>query len=60
MATWLKRGATAEGRADTDRKVRDVVESTLADIDQRGDAAIRDLSIKFDNWDRDDYRLTEA
>jgi sulfopropanediol 3-dehydrogenase len=60
MATWLKRGATAEGRADTDRKVHDVVESTLADIDQRGDAAIRDLSIKFDNWDRDDYRLTEA
>ena len=58
MAIWLKRGSTAEARADLDRKVRDVVESTLADIETRGDAAIRDLSVKFDHWDRDDYRLT--
>ena len=59
MATWLKRGSTAAARADLDRKVRDVVETTLADIEARGDAAIRDLSVKFDNWDRDDYRLSE-
>ncbi|MDO6710684.1 histidinol dehydrogenase [Aliiglaciecola sp. 2_MG-2023] len=58
MAVWLKRGATAEVKADADRKVRDIVESTLADIDQRGDAAVRDLSIKFDGWDREDYRLS--
>lgn len=58
MAEWLKRGATAETRAETDRKVRDVVEATLADIETRGDAAIRELSVKFDGWDRDDYRLT--
>ena len=58
MAIWLKRGSTAEARADLDRKVRDVVEATLADIETRGDAAIRDLSVKFDHWDRDDYRLT--
>ena len=60
MAIWLKKGAAAEQRADTDRQVRNVVEATLADIEHRGDAAIRDLSIKFDNWDREDYRLTEA
>ena len=53
MAEYLKRGATAEAKADTDRKVRDTVEATLADIDARGDAAVRDLSIKFDNWDRE-------
>src|SRR5687767_6050377 len=58
MANWLKRGATAEVRADLDRKVRDTVETILADIAQRGDTAVRDLSIKFDGWDRDDYRLT--
>jgi sulfopropanediol 3-dehydrogenase len=58
MAEWLKRGATAETRADADRKVRDTVESILADIQARGDAAVRDLSVKFDNWDRDSYRLT--
>lgn len=60
MATWLKRGAAAEYKADVDRKVRDIVEGTLADIEARGDAAVRDLSIKFDNWDREDYRLTDA
>ena len=58
MAEWLKRGATAEAKADSDRKVRDTVEAILADIAARGDSAVRDLSIKFDNWDRDSYRLT--
>ena len=52
MAEWLKRGATAETKADTDRNVRDNVEAILADIDTRGDAAVRELSIKFDNWDQ--------
>ena len=58
MAEWLKRGATAETRADNDRKVRDTVETILADITARGDAAVRELSVKFDGWDRDDYRLS--
>ena len=60
MAQHLKRGATAEAKADADRKVRDIVESTLADIEARGDAAVRDLSNKFDGWDREDYRLSQA
>lgn len=59
MAEWLKRAVTAEVRADLDRKVRDVVEATLADIEKRGDAAVRELSVKFDGWDRDDYRLSQ-
>ena len=58
MAEWLKRGATSEAKADTDRKVRDTVEGILADIQARGDDAVRELSIKFDGWDRDDYRLS--
>ena len=37
MAEWLKRGATAETKADSDRKVRDTVEGILADIRNRGD-----------------------
>lgn len=58
MAIYLKRGAAAEVRAEADRKVRDIVEATLADIEARGDAAVRDLSIKFDRWDRESYVLT--
>ncbi len=36
------------------------VEGILADIEKRGDAAVRELSVKFDQWDRKDYRLTDA
>ncbi|MGV3770745.1 MAG: histidinol dehydrogenase, partial [Sphingobium phenoxybenzoativorans] len=60
MARYLKRGAVAEVKAEADRQVRETVERTLADIEARGDAAVRDLSIKFDDWDRDDYRLTQG
>ncbi|TXS90304.1 histidinol dehydrogenase [Parahaliea maris] len=60
MANWLKKGASAEVKADADRKVRDIVEATLADIEQRGDEAVRELSIKFDQWEREDYRLSDA
>ena len=60
MAIYLKRGATAAAKADSDRKVRDTVEGILADIEARGDAAVRELSIKFDGWERDDYRLSAS
>ncbi|MGB3710976.1 MAG: histidinol dehydrogenase [Erythrobacter sp.] len=59
MATWLKKGATIQSRADADRKVRDIVEQALEDIEKRGDTAIREMSNTFDKWDRDDYRLSD-
>lgn len=58
MAIWLKRGSATAHRDSVDRKVREVVENTLALITEQGDAAIRELSIKFDSWDRNDYRLS--
>ena len=60
MATWLKRPLDAETVRGGDRQVRDTVEAILADIEARGDAAVRELSVKFDGWDRDDYRLSAA
>ena len=60
MARWLKRGLDAAAVAAEDAKVRAVVEGILADIEKRGDAAVRELSRKFDKWDRDDYRLSDA
>jgi sulfopropanediol 3-dehydrogenase len=59
MARWLKRGRDAEAIAEDDAKIRATVEGILADIAQRGDAAVRELSTKFDRWDREDYRLTD-
>ena len=60
MAHYLKRGATAEAKAGRDRQVRDTVEGILADVEARGDAAVRELSVKFDNWDRESYRLSQT
>ena len=60
MAHYIKRGANADAKADVDRKIRDTVEAVLADIVARGDTAVRELSIRFDSWDRDDFRLTHA
>jgi sulfopropanediol 3-dehydrogenase len=59
MARWLKRGPEESVIAQSDRVVRDTVEAILADISERGDAAVRDLSRKFDAWDRVDFRLTD-
>lgn len=60
MPQWLKRSIAAEVKAEADRQVRDMVEATLADIATRGDAAVRELSVRFDGWDREDYRLSPA
>ncbi|MGI9476751.1 MAG: histidinol dehydrogenase, partial [Hyphomicrobiaceae bacterium] len=58
MAQYLKRGKDADIRAEDDAKVRGIVEGILADIDKRGDEAVRELSIKFDKFDRDTFRLS--
>ena len=60
MAQYLKRGKDADIRAADNAKVRATVETILADIEQRGDAAVRELSKKFDNFDRETFRLTDA
>jgi sulfopropanediol 3-dehydrogenase len=60
MENWLKRGLDQTEAAAADTKVRETVEAILADIAARGDAAVRELSTKFDKWDRDNYRLTDA
>ena len=59
MARHLKRGMDAATQKDTDLKVRATVEGILADIEAHGDKAVREMSIKFDSWDRSDFRLTD-
>ena len=56
---YLKRGKSVGERADDDAAVRQVVETHLADIEARGDTAVRELAEKFDSDSRDTYRLTE-
>ena len=60
MARWLKRGMDASAIKAADAKVRETVEGILAQVDEKKDAAIRDLSKKFDNWEPQDFRLTPS
>jgi sulfopropanediol 3-dehydrogenase len=41
-----------------DAKVRETVEHILAQVDEHKDAAIRELSEKFDKWSPPDFRLS--
>ncbi|WP_436906283.1 histidinol dehydrogenase [Acinetobacter johnsonii] len=59
MAVWLKQGAAPEVVKNAQIQVRETVENILSDIEARGDAAIRELSFKFDKVERDNFRLSE-
>lgn len=60
MARWLKRSIGASDKAAAQAEVRATVEKLLEDIATRGDAAVREMSRRFDKWDREDFRLTDA
>ncbi len=57
MIRFLKRGISAEQDAAEQSRVRQTVESILADIETRGDAAVREYSQKFDGWNPAEFRL---
>ncbi|WP_136660559.1 histidinol dehydrogenase [Nitratireductor sp. XY-223] len=56
----LKKSKPEAERAEEDARVRATVEATLADIETRGDAAIRGLSEKFDNYSPRTFRLSAS
>lgn len=57
--THLKHGKPEADRAEDDAKTASIVAATLKDIEQHGDVAVRKLANKFDDYDRDSYRLTQ-
>jgi sulfopropanediol 3-dehydrogenase len=56
----IKAGKPAAQKADLNAQVRATVEGILADIETRGDAAVRDHSAKFDKWSPASFRLSAA
>ncbi len=60
MAEYLKSGKPADERAEDDAKVRGIVEGILGDIETRGDAAVKELSEKFDNYSPEKFLLTDS
>ncbi len=59
MIPYLKRGKSDADVAEADAKVRATVESILADIDKRGDTAVRELAEKFDGHAPENFRLSD-
>jgi len=60
MAKYLKRGRSHDEREQDNAKIRQAVEKLLDEIQRRGDAAVREFSEKFDNWNPSSFRLTAS
>ena len=56
----LKQSKSDSEKAQEDAKVRSVVETTLADVEARGDVAVRTLSEKFDGYSPGNFRLSPS
>ncbi|MBM4227266.1 MAG: histidinol dehydrogenase [Gammaproteobacteria bacterium] len=59
MIKSLKAGRAAAAQRETDTQVRTTVEQMLADIEQRGEAAVRQYSKTLDDWSPASFRLSE-
>src|SRR6202051_2598855 len=60
MIRQIKTGQTAEAKAENSAQVRKTVETILADISARGEAAVREYSEKFDKWSPASFRLSDV
>ena len=59
MAKWIKEGKSENEIIEADAKVRSTVENILSDVGKRGDEAVRELSKKFDNYEPENFILTD-
>jgi sulfopropanediol 3-dehydrogenase len=60
MITTLKHGRNLDERQQAERNVRAIVEEIIEKVRKTGDAAVRELSVGFDKWDRENYRLSRS
>jgi sulfopropanediol 3-dehydrogenase len=59
MTRYLKSSSVKAQDGARLQAVRDTVVGVIADVRERGDAAVREYSEKFDNWSPDSFRLSE-
>ena len=57
MIEYLKRGLAEADRIEEKNSVKDVVSHALSEIENGGDAAVRSMSEKFDNYSPASFRL---
>ena len=58
MAKILKHGREESLRREDDAKVQQIVSDIIRDIEERGDAAVKEYTAKFDKFEADNLRLT--
>jgi sulfopropanediol 3-dehydrogenase len=56
--TYIKKGKSIEEKAQADTQTREIVQNILADVRERKDEAIRELSQKFDSWSPNNFKLS--
>src|SRR5437660_5097356 len=59
MPRHIKTAALAGQQEEADAKTRSAVEAIIADVKARGDAAVRELSERFDKWSPPSFRLSD-
>jgi sulfopropanediol 3-dehydrogenase len=59
MAEILK-DAVAKQAHGSDRELSETVAALIAEVRARGEAAVRDLSRRFDGWDPESFRLSDG
>lgn len=59
MPSYLKSAPPQVGDGALRRGVRATVEGVIADVRERGDAAVREYSEKFDHWSPESFRLDD-
>ena len=59
MPRHIKTAALAGQQEEADAKIRGTVEGIITDVAKRGDAAVRELSERFDKWSPPSFRLSD-
>ena len=59
MIRKIKSAQSASAEADNEQ-LSETVKAILADVESRGDKAVRELAIRFDHLDRKSYRLEKS
>lgn len=60
MIRWIKQATHQAHAQQAQRSARETVEQILLAIEQGGDAAVRQASVRFDGLDRESYRLSDS
>jgi sulfopropanediol 3-dehydrogenase len=60
MIRYLKEGKSKEELTLSNQQIKKIVEDILADIESRGDEAIREYSEKFDKWTPKSFKLSKS